>query len=64
MKNILRNTQQFQTYLVWIKYLFLCGAMPQKEFNPYVFISPVKADRDALKTAAARFELGKSGGAR
>ncbi len=64
MKNILRNNRNFQTYLVWINYLFFSGAMPLPEYKPYVFISPVQVERAALKAAAVRFELKKSGGAR
>lgn len=62
--NILRNNAKFQTYLVWIKYLFFFGAMPTKEIKPYVFISPVAKERELLKAAAARFELKKLGGVR
>ncbi len=61
MKTIQRNKTAFQIYLVWIKYLFFFGAMPTKEIKPYIFISPVAAERKALKQAAARFELIKRG---
>lgn len=59
MKTIHRNKSSFQTILVWVKYLFFFGNQPQKEFTPYVFVSPVASERAKLKNAARRFELKK-----
>jgi hypothetical protein len=61
MKNIHRNKPQIQTFLVWIKYLFLFGAMPSREIKPYVFVAP-PGNIEVLRNAVAKFELKKSGG--
>lgn len=61
MKNIHRNKTKFQNFLDALRYVYLLffGELPQKQFTPYVFVSPAVAERAKLKNAARRFELKK-----
>ncbi len=61
MKNIHRNTQKFQTFLIYLFRLFFLE-LPLPEYTPYVFVSPVAVERETLKRAVAAFEQKKRAG--